>query len=400
MIEILDKTRCCACTACASICPMKCITMKADEEGFLYPIVDTSLCVNCGICDSTCPLKQEDDKLQFSNQYKAYAIQCKDLSILKQSTSGGFFTPLAQYILSNNGVVYGVGFNENLEVIHKEATHQEQLLEFCGSKYVQSDLQDTFQKIYKHLNESKMVLFSGTPCQVEGLLAFLNKEYDNLITVDLICHGTPSPLLWKKYVEYQECKYSSKITKVNFRHKTYGYHSGAMQLIFEDGNVYSGSARVDYMLKAFFSEISSRPSCYICGFKKKYHNSDFTIYDCWSAERLNRAIKDKDMGYTNLIINTAKGFNIFKSISNQYEIFEVSLEQQIEFDGPMVCNSAVPHKRRKDFYKYLIQYGLSETVNKFIPISRKDYMIEKSKFILYKMKIMPILKLIKGRIRK
>lgn len=400
MINIKAKNECCGCTACFSICPVKCITMEPDEEGFVYPVIDTAKCINCGSCDNICPIKNTKENEESCANDNAYAIQCKNPIILNKSTSGGFFTPLAQYVLNMDGVVFGVGYDENLKIVHKEAKQVNQVVEFCGSKYVQSDLKTTFKKIRQYLNSNTTVLFSGTPCQVEGLLSYLKKTYQNLITVDLICHGTPSPLLWEKYVDYQESKFSSKIKDINFRHKTYGYHSGAMRLVFESGKVYSGSARIDYMLKPFFSEISSRPSCYACSFKKKFHLSDFTIYDCWSAEKLNSQIQDKDLGFTNLMINSQKGKEVFECIRDQFFVYQVSLDRQIELDGSMVFHSAVANRYRKDFYSFLVENGLEETINQFIPVRNKDYIIENTKTVLYRVKILPTIKRIKKWIKK
>lgn len=223
------------------------------------------------------------------------------------------------------------------------------------------------------------------------------RDYDNLITVDLICHGTPSPKLWKKYVEFQEKRYNSKIMQVSFRNKTYGYHSGTMKLVFENGKVYYGSARVDYMLKSFFKEISSRPSCYNCKFKSKNHISDFTIYDCWSIEKLNASIKDDDLGYTNIIVNSLKGKKILDTIKNQFEIYPVELDKQIKYDGIMVEKSAVPNEKRAFYYLGLNENGIEKNVKTYINVTKKDYIIEKVKIILYKTKILNFLKKIRKK---
>lgn len=390
-IDDNKKSMCCGCTACASICPKGAIKMEADFEGFLYPKVDKDKCINCGLCDKICPILNKN-KIKDTKYQKAYSLQCKDKKILKTSTSGGFFTPLAEYIINNDGVVYGVGFDDDLMICHKEAETIDEIQEFRGSKYVQSYLGDIFKKVKKRLENNRLVLFSGTPCQVEGLKSFLRKEYDNLITIDLICHGTPSPKLWKEYVQYQENKYNSKIKNVAFRNKTYGYHSGTMKLEFENGKKYYGSARVDYMLKSFFSEISSRPSCYDCKFKTRNHISDITIYDCWSIEKLNKDIKDNDLGYTNIIVNSVKGNDILNKIKNKFDIHSVNIDEQIKYDGVMVENSAIPNINRAKFYKGLNEDGIEKNSQKYVKVTKKDYLIENTKAILYKTKILNILK--------
>lgn len=395
MIDIKDKNKnmCCGCTACASICPQKAIIMKEDFEGFKYPIVDKERCIDCGLCEKVCPVIHKIKEVEKSNC--AYAIRCKDIENLKDSTSGGFFIPFAKHIINNDGIVYGVGYGNNFKVEHKRAEKIESIEEFKGSKYVQSDLNNIFIQVKKDLEENRIVLFSGTPCQIHGLKNYLQKEYSNLITVDLICHGTPSPRLWQYYVEYQEKKYKSKISKVNFRNKTYGYHCGTMKLEFKNSKRYFGSARIDYFLKSFFSEISSRPICYDCKFKDVNHISDFTIYDCWHFKELSKSSKDDDKGYTNLIINTSKGIEYFKNIQNEYEFYEIDKFLAIKCDGIMVENSAIPHKNRKNFYKDLEALGIQKCIEKNIPISKTDYVLEKIKVILYKTKLLKFIQLIK-----
>ena len=395
LIDETNKKDCCGCTACASICPKNAITMKEDFEGFLYPVIDKDKCINCGLCDKTCPIKNKNIKKEKFEE--AYTLRVKDKEILKSSTSGGFFTPIAEYIINIGGVVYGVGFDEKWNVCHKEAKTIEAIQEFKGSKYVQSDINGIFEKVEDNLKKDKYVLFSGTPCQVEGLKKYLRKVYDKLYTVDLICHGVPSPKLWREYIIFQEKKYKSKIKEVYFRNKTYGYHSGTMKIVFDNGKEYYGSARVDYMLKSFFKEISSRPSCYDCVFKTRNHVSDITIYDCWNIEKLNSNVKDDDLGFTNIIVNSKKGKCILQEIKNKFEIYKVNIDKQIELDGSMVEHSAIPNNNRKSYYKDLDKLGIKENINKYIRVSKKDYLIEKLKSILYKTKLLNIIKRIKER---
>lgn len=221
---------------------------------------------------------------------------------------------------------------------------------------------------------------------------YLGNDFKNLITMDLVCHGTPSPKLWKEYVKYQENKYKSKIKEAYFRNKTYGYHSGTMKLVFQNGKKYYGSARVDFMLKSFFKEISSRPACYECAFKTKKHCSDFTVFDCWHISQVVPKINDDDKGYTNVFVNSEKAINILESLKDDIHIYEVDMDEAIRLDGPMVENSKKPHKNRKSFYKSINNEGLEKTIEKYIPISVKDNIVEKSKVILFKLGIMSKLK--------
>lgn len=247
---------------------------------------------------------------------------------------------------------------------------------FRGSKYVQSDLKDCFTEIKKHIEKKTVVCFIGTPCQVYGLKSFLGKEYDNLVTVDVVCHGTPSPKMWEKYLNLQKSKYHSEIESVAFRYKTYGYHSSTMRIAFKNGKSYFGSARVDLMLKSFFEGLSSRPSCYKCHFKTLERCSDFTIYDCWNAEKLVNNLIDDDKGFTNLIVQSSKGEKILEEIKDKYELYSVDLKKAADLDGVMIWNSAQPHPRRNEFYHGIDEELLDNHVQKFAPIKVKDYLIE------------------------
>lgn len=393
MISITDKKKCCGCTACSSICPKQAIEMKEDEEGFLYPVVNKEKCVNCGLCDKVCPIL---NKKYSEIEPKAYAMRVKDERILKRSTSGGFFTPLAKYVLNNNGVVFGVGYDENLKVIHKETKNATGIAEMTGSKYVQSYLGQSFKRVKEYIDNNELVLFSGTPCQVAGLKNYLGKEYENLITMDLICHGTPSPKLWKMYVEYQEKKYKSKIKEVYFRNKTYGYHSGTMKIVFKNGKKYYGSARVDFMLKSFFKEISSRPSCYECAIKTRKHCSDFTVFDSWHISQVVPGLKDDDKGYTNVFVNSNNAIKILNSMKEDIDLYRVDMDEIIRLDGPMVENCKKAHASRKDFYDNIDKYGIKKCVKTYIPIKVVDYILEKSKKIFFKLGIINFIRKIKG----
>lgn len=396
MILFEKKKDCCGCTACVNICPVGCISMKEDEEGFTYPHIDKDKCIECHKCENVCPIRNNSSN-STAKKIDVICARSNNIDVVKDSTSGGFFTPVAQYVLDQKGKVVGAAYSTNKKIEHIiiDGDNGNDLSKLRGSKYVQSDLNNTFAEVKKELDSGVLICFSGTPCQVEGLLNYLEKDYDNLITIDLICHGTPSPKLWRKYVDYQERKYNSTVERVYFRKKTYGYHSGTMELVFENGKKYNGSARVDLMLKCFLSEISSRPCCYECSFKNDTHRSDFTIFDSWHAAELVKDLNDDDLGYTNVFINTDKGRKIFSIIKSQYEYYPIDKEKTIKLDGHMVFNCAIPHKKRKEFFADLDNEELNTIVQKYIPISKKDYMIEKSKAFLYRTKLLYLLKKIK-----
>lgn len=388
-----NKVNCCGCTACYNVCPIGAITMEPDFEGFLYPVVDKEKCIGCGACDRVCPIKKFSEPEE--GYLKTVALRTRDDEVLSNSTSGGFTTPLVQYVIANGGVVCAASYSPEFKVEHTvidscEALESE-ISKMRGSKYVQSDLGDVYKKLKGHIEAGRLVCFIGTTCQTTGLVTYLGKKYDNLYLVDLVCHGTPSPKLFEKYLDYQKKKYKSNIKNVVFRNKTYGYHSGTMKIEFENGKVYYGSARVDYMLKSFFKEISSRPSCYECKFKTKKRYSDFTIYDAWHAAEMV-GIADDDRGFTHVIIHSQKGEKLLDTIKDSYEMYEVDSDLAVKLDGIMVAQSAHAHPRRKDYYRELYNRGLDEHIEEFIRVSKKDYIVEQSKSFIYKIGLMQILK--------
>lgn len=384
MIKITNKKLCCGCTACSSICPSNCIQMKCDEEGFYYPIVDEEKCVNCGLCEKSCPVVH--NTICFSNRFelKGYIVRDKRESILRDSTSGGFFTVLAEYVLSHNGLVYGAVFDDNFVVRHIRLTKESynELERMRGSKYVQSDMGGMLKSVKQDLVSGKEVLFTGTPCQIAGLKSFLQKDYDHLITMDVVCHGTPSPLFWKRHIQYQENKHHSKISSIKMRNKTYGYHSGTMKIIFENGKHIYESARVNYYLKAFFGDLCSRPHCYNCSFKHVEHCCDFTVYDAWHASEL-AGITDDDRGWTNLIIQSIKGEKVFESIKNSFNYYSIDYRKAAEFDGSMVNNSVCWNRERENFFVNLQNENFEFHCKKYLTVSLKDKLIERLKKIYY-----------------
>lgn len=394
MINIQDKAKCCGCTACASICPLNCIDMKKDFEGFFYPHVDTKKCNDCGLCQKICPI--ETPISTSKHQRDTFAVRSKDMDNVLKSTSGGFFIPMAAWMHEHDGVIcaasYDAEFNVKHTFIEKSNVTVDRLSKTRGSKYVQSELGDAFSKIKELLKEDRLVCFVGTPCQVSGLKKYLRKNYENLITVDLVCRGTPSPKLWKKYVDYQEKKHHSKIKTVSFRNKTYGYHNSTMNIVFENGKIYNGSARVDYMLKSFMSELASRPSCYQCAFKSIERCSDLTIYDCWHFEELVPNAKDDNKGYTNVIAHSDKGKEILTQLQEKLWIYPVDTNTAVALDGIMINNCAKAHARRNEFYKDLDNRSLDAHIQEFIPINVKNRLFERAKIVLYKLGLLNKLK--------
>lgn len=225
MIQIKDKADCCGCTACASICPKDAITMEPDTLGFKYPNVDLSKCIDCGLCEKVCAFNENYDKSLNLKEPEIYAARHKDMHEIETSRSGAAFIAISDRILEKCGVVYGAGYADHFRVVHKRATTKEERDEFKGSKYVQSDLNGVFRQVKKDLKEGLTVLFSGTPCQTSGLASYVGKKLrENLILVDIVCHGVPGPYMWRDYLDYLEKKQGSKICWVSFRDKQkYGW---------------------------------------------------------------------------------------------------------------------------------------------------------------------------------
>jgi hypothetical protein len=362
--------------------------MQPDEEGFVYPVIEENSCVNCHQCEKVCPTENVCNRTDEVTE--AYEFQIMDDNDLKNSASGGFFTSISKYIVEHNGYVCGAIFDQDNQVVHRVYSSIEDCKKFRGSKYVQSDINQCFSVVKDLLDQGKLVCFSGTPCQVEGLNSFLRKAYTNLILIDVLCAGVPSPKLWNAYLEWQESRNDAKVNKVNFRNKTYGYQCSTMKLDFDNGTTYSQSGRIDPMMKFFVSGIAKRPICYQCPFKGVDRVSDFTIFDGWSADRL-LGIKDNDKGYTAVLVHSRKAKNILAELNDSY-ILQVDRNLAVEMDGIMALRKPYKHPNRDRFYSYLTDNGIENTIIKFLPNSIMDRVLEKIKPILYKLGIIKLVK--------
>ncbi|HCB96140.1 MAG TPA: hydrogenase [Ruminococcus sp.] len=397
MINITDKNKkdCCGCTACMSACPKKCISMVEDNEGFKYPVVNMDLCVNCGLCEKVCPIiNTQTNGKDMPNT--AYVVRNNDPEIVKNSTSGGAVTAFCEEILSQNGIIFGGAFDKDFNVCHSSAETVQELSKFRSSKYVQSDLGNTFSEVKKSLDSGRIVMFSGTPCQVEGLKNFLRKPYDNLFTVDFVCRAVPSPYVWKKYREYMESKFDSKITYANFREKTYGYHSANLTLRFANGKKSIENTNTDYMLKSFFDGICSRPSCYDCKFRKETRVSDLTVFDCWDITRYVKDLEDDDKGYTAVIIQSHKGAEMLKKVSDKLTVYPADVNLLFHKDGHMAFQNPQCHKDRKLYFEMLNSgITIDKAVKKTIPVKTSRKIFGKFRGILYKTGVLKLLKKLK-----
>lgn len=314
MININEKKNCCGCTACYSACPEKCIEMKEDAEGFSYPEVDLDKCIKCGLCEKVCPIincEPDTKKEQW-----AYLVRASDEKVRGESTSGGAFTLIAESIIRDGGIVYGAAFDSEFRVCHQKVTTIQELRKFRNSKYVQSSVGNTFKEIRSYLKSGQKVLFSGTPCQAEGLYRFLQGNTDNLLLVDVVCHAVPSPMFWEKYKEFRKPQKESELIDASFRDKSkYGYQYSQMKMEYADGTQIYCGVESDPYLRAFFSDLSDRPSCYECAFKKRYRVSDITLWDCFTIHDLDKSLDD-NKGVTRALVHSPKGKQAITKIQN------------------------------------------------------------------------------------
>lgn len=344
MIQIKDKADCCGCTACASICPKDAITMEPDTLGFKYPKVDLDKCIDCGLCEKVCAFNDNYDKSPNLKEPEIYAARHKDIHEIETSRSGAAFIAISDYILENGGIVYGVGYKDHFRVAHKRATTKEERNEFKGSKYVQSDLDGIFRQVKEDLKQGNTVLFSGTPCQTAGLNSYIGKKFrENLVLVDIVCHGVPSPYIWQDYLTYLENKYKSKIIKVNFRDKSrIGWSGHIESFVFANKN----KVELDVFKYLFGKNIMLRSSCGSCVFTNFDRPSDITIGDYWGWEKISKDFNNDNKGCSLLLINTIKGQIIFNKISNNLFLLKSDKEKSVQ---PNLEKPSVLDKRNTYF---------------------------------------------------
>ena len=346
-VKIEEKDLCCGCTACYSVCPKNAIKMVRDNEGFLYPEVDKEKCINCGMCKKVCPILNKSKLNKFKP--KAYLFQNSNEEIRKDSTSGGIFTAIGEFVIKNNGIVYGATFDDNFVVNHIGIESTDDLSKFRKSKYVQSNQNNCFKEIKQYLDNGKLVCYSGTPCQVGGLKAYLRKDYENLILVDIMCHSVPSPLVFEKYKRYILKKMNAnKILNINFRDKNkYGYKY-SMMTVETDNGIYSQGIDTDPYLRAFFSDVSVRPSCYNCHFKTMKRVSDLTIWDCFNINEIDKSFDD-DKGTTRVLVQSEKGEKLLENLDNA-RLKELDINIATKKVKEMT-NSVNYNNKRKNFFE-------------------------------------------------
>ena len=373
MINIVNKSFCCGCAACVQICPKKCISLTEDKEGFLYPIVDKAICIDCGLCEKVCPYLTEGIE---RNPKVVYAAKHSNEDIRLHSSSGGVFTLLAEKIINDGGVVFGVRFDDKWEVEFAYSETIDGLSVFRGSKYVQARVGNAFIDAERFLKDGRKVLFSGTPCQVKGLLQYLRKGYENLLTVDFVCHGVPSPKVWRLYLKEEVKKLarqgdagkntvlSSKIMPtikgISFRDKSSGWkkYSFALKLtkVLAEGEknsvLHTNKFYENPFMQAFLSDLILRPSCYKCPAKSGKSGSDITIGDFWGIEHIKPEIDD-DKGVSLVMVHNEDKINSIKSIEKS----GVAYGDAVKYNPAVVKSVGYPIYRNL-FFRILSKTGI------------------------------------------
>lgn len=383
MIDKVDQSKCPGCHACYISCPNKCISMEQDFEGFLYPKIDIQACSNCNLCERSCPVLL---KKQVDNQPVAYAAFNKDETVRLNSSSGGVFTLLAEEVLSQGGIVFGACIDHDFNVVHDYVDKIENISNFRGSKYVQSNIGDTYEKVKEYLKNSKLVLFSGTPCQIGGLKSYLKREYGNLICQDIICHGVPSPKVWRKYIAFREKCAESKTKRIAFRRKDEGWKRYSVSFLFNNGTEYRQTLDKDLYMKAFLQNVCLRRSCYNCSFKTMNRESDITLADFWGIQNILPEMDD-DKGTSLIIINSNKGYEIFKEVMNHIVYKQVDIKEAIKYNTAAV-KSASQNPNREKFFHALDQYEFDKLVGKYCSDSLLSRSKRKIRRIISKIKKM------------
>ena len=359
MIHITQKTDCCGCSACQQICPKRCISLKMDIEGFWYPEIDVEACIDCNKCQMVCPVLHQDEERP---PLLVYAASNKSDEVRLKSASGGIFSVIAEKAINRGGFVFGVKFDTNYDVIFGYTNKAIEIDHFRRSKYVQAWLGDTYSTVAELLKQNKLVVFTGTPCQIAGLRHYLVKDYENLILVDLICEGVPSPKVWKRYLAEEKQRLIRKklkganpddciIDNVSFRNKENGWkHFSFSMDIIDKVNLsrqYHYVNRYSSYLQSVTNKMTLRPICYQCPFKSGKSHSDITIADYWGINKLHPEIHDDDKGLSMVYINTPKGKD-FLDMGKLYYV-ETSYKEAFKYNN--IVSSVNRHPNREKFFK-------------------------------------------------
>lgn len=355
-ISVLPKEKCCGCHSCYNICPQNAISMIKDSEGFLYPIISKESCINCGKCVRCCPGIKSPDMNQLDKSYGCYA---KNKEELMTSSSGGFFGVLARRILKENGVISGAAFDDSVKVSHIVTDNVIDLNKIKKTKYVQSVIGQVYLQVEKTLKTGREVLFSGTPCQVAGLKLYLGRDYDNLICIDLICHGVPSPEVFARYL--LEKGGDHEVIAMSFRNKHLKSGNKTLDYLLDNGEKISELYEESPFVKGFIQNLYVRPSCFQCNYKGVKRCSDITIGDFWSIDEFHPGFSN-DKGTSAIILHSEKGVQAFEKIKDELEYIEAT-SYEIKYWNPSLVKSVVENPKRAEFFEKWNDKTITETVS-------------------------------------
>lgn len=361
MIQLFDSlSQCCGCTACYSVCPKHAIEMRSEDDGYWYPIVNHDKCIDCGRCEAVCPLKHVSSGM-LNDVKAAYGVKNKSSEERMRSSSGSVYIELAKYVLHRDGVVYGVKRDTHYGARHGRATSLSEARQFQGSKYVQSYKGRVFESVKRDLLANRLVLFTGTPCEVYGLNRYLSRNYDNLITVDIICHGTPSALALNTYLGELERKNKSSITELKFRDKEFGWRNQELSIRFSNGQNYHNPIWVDRLYRLFTNNYLLRSSCYACPFAIGMRSGDITIGDYWNIKNVRPKFED-ELGVSSVLVNSPKGEAILEKIIDEFRWFPSTLEECTQH------NLVAPSRKPEDYDAFIVDWkkrGFSFCLKKY-----------------------------------
>jgi len=361
MIHIAQKNDCCGCHACRTACPIGCIEMVADSEGFLYPQVNEQLCTDCGICKKVCPMLLTPRQ---GEPPAAFAAWNRDAAVRAESSSGGVFSALMRQMLQQGGVVFGAGFDATMTLRHQSAQNEAEGRKFRGSKYLQSIIGDSYQEVKTYLQQGRRVLFSGTPCQVAGLYAYLGKDDNNLLTCDLVCHGVPSPKVFAAYQAALERRRGAKVRRIAFRRKDCGWKRFSVALSFDNATEYRQVLTDDPFMLGFLRDTYLRPSCHACRFSRLPRVADISLGDFWGVGD-HHPEWDDDQGTSLILVQTEKGQKAFDACRTALVVHKADLGVAIR-SNPCICGSVPPGKNRSAFFNDLDRLPFEEVMKKYM----------------------------------
>ncbi len=385
MIMISDKKNCSGCKACQNACSKDAISFKEDNEGCWYPVVDMDKCIQCASCEKACPYNRDDhgipmDNKTFSSNF--FAVRLKELALLDSVSSGGAFQALARGVLSNAGIVYGAAQENVDQIYHVRVTDEDELKKTRRSKYFQSDVRDCYSLAKKDLIEGKMVLFSGTGCQIAGLNCYLGKKYENLYTCEVVCHGVPSRKIWECYRREKEAREGKKIVDLVFRDKSIGWSKNQYKITYEDGSVECERSIYQLFHAGYLQGLFYRPSCGSCPFARLPRVADITLADYWKYKgKWNK----NDLGVSLVAVNNAQGLELFEKAKEFLNYEEITKEAALESCRHMDHHPS-ENPFRSDFLTMVFSEGYYKAAEKYIVIQKDKGIISRIKSFLRRLK--------------